>query len=99
MTISPIQPLRGDYVTRRELNGKFDEQKDYMNAGFDKAFELSEKIEGKLDSFRQDVSKRFDTLENRFDTLENRFDTLEGKVDDISAQVKLLTKSVNRLIK
>lgn len=96
MTISPIQPIRGDYVTKGEFNEKFEEQKEYMDAGFDK---LGEQI----DHVEKGLGKKIDTLDKKFDSLdkktEGRFNSLDKKIDSISAQITLLTKTVNNIVK
>ena len=64
MTISPIQPMRHDYVTKGEfaeftedISDKFAEQKFYMDDGFDKLGEQIDAVEGNM-------TKRFDEQES-----------------------------------
>lgn len=66
MTISPIQPTRSGYLTKREFDSfrndvhkHFDEQKSFTNDGFNKVFT-------QIDEVEKSMSKRFDQVDHRF---------------------------------
>jgi archaellum component FlaC len=91
MTISPIQPMRGNYVTSGEFNEKFDEQKEYMDTGFNKLGEQIDHVEANL-------GKKIDDLKVEVHSTNVKVDSLTQTVNLIVETVTLLTKNTNKLI-
>ena len=80
MTISPIQPIKQDYVTKRE----FEEFTHKVDEGFDMVFDHADIIENKIDSLKIESNKRFDNVDKRFDAVDNRFNTVNDRFNTVN---------------
>lgn len=99
MKLSPIQP---NYVTKKEFNERFDDQKEYMDTGFNKLGEqidavevsLSKKIDEQGTYMRDGFDKVFKQIDAVETNLGRKIDLLAG---DMSWVKKTLTKVAQKL--
>ncbi len=78
MTLSPLQP---NYVTKQEF-GSFVA---FTKEGFEKVFDHSDTIEGKIDNLALSMDKRFveqkSYIDAGFNNVFQRLESLESKMD------------------
>lgn len=76
MTISPIQPVRGDYVTKGEFGEFKVEMRNFKHSMVD--------FRDEMYIFKIDASKRFDAIDARLSSHDVRFSSIDSRLDILS---------------
>lgn len=105
MTISPLQPMRQDYVTK----GEFIKFETKVDDGLGAMFDHMDTIEGEIDSHKKDTDKKLSQIDRRFDEQKAYIDDgfgkvfkqlnavesgLSGKIENLSDKFSDLSKEV-----
>lgn len=93
MTISPLQPVRGDYVTKGEFGEFKVEMRNFKYSMND--------FRDEMYIFKADVSKRFDAIDARFSSIDKwlishdvRFASIDSRLSGIDNRIDILSKSL-----
>ncbi len=100
-----ISPMQNELVTREEFRDFrdevfdcFDGQKKYIQDGFGKVFEQIDTLEFQLskriDDFRRETIKRFDSIDKKFVLIDKRFDLVGQKFDSVDKRFDVVDQKL-----